>query len=238
MDLKEALRSLGKRLAVPRKLKVEAEILFCAGAAAAFLFLFVAVADLFVAGRTHALDEAVMLALRSPGAGADPLGPAWLEETMRDMTSLGSNGVLLLAVAMIAGFLILTGRRRHAALIVVLTISGMARANVTKLSFERPRPDLVPHATQVFTLSFPSQHALMSAVVYLTLAALLARTLETRQARAYVMAVAILLTVLVGVSRVYLGVHWPTDVLAGWALGAAWASICWLLARFWTREKS
>lgn len=236
MDWLRVLAHRARRLSARLKVKVEAEILLAAGASAALLFLFVTVADLVLAGHTHAFDESLLLLLRSAEGSGEPIGPPWFKEMMRDITSLGSNAVLILAVAIVAGFLTLTQRRRDAALIVILTASGIALASAAKLGFERPRPDLVPHATEVFTLSFPSQHSLMSAVVYLTLAALLARTLETRQTRIYVMAVAIVLTMLVGLSRVYLGVHWPTDVLAGWSLGAAWAAFCWLVARLWTPE--
>jgi undecaprenyl-diphosphatase len=107
---------------------------------------------------------------------------------------------------------------------------------VLKEFFERPRPDLVPHGAEVFTASFPSGHAMMSAVVYLTLGALLARVETGLRVKAFVLSVSVLLTVLVGISRVYLGVHWPTDVLAGWTVGAAWAVMCWLIARVLQRK--
>jgi undecaprenyl-diphosphatase len=100
-----------------------------------------------------------------------------------------------------------------------------------KSGFERPRPDLVPHGTRVFTASFPSAHAASSAITYLTLGALLARVQSLQRAKVYVMACAVLLTLLVGISRIYLGVHWPSDVLAGWSVGAAWAILCWIAAR-------
>ena len=106
----------------------------------------------------------------------------------------------------------------------------MMLVDVLKQIFERGRPDLVPHAVQVFSASFPSGHATLSAVTYLTLGALVARLAPHRLAKAYVLGVAIVLTLLVGTSRVYLGVHWPTDVLAGWCVGAAWAIACWLVA--------
>ena len=106
----------------------------------------------------------------------------------------------------------------------------MALSTLLKLAFQRPRPDLVPHGAEVYTASFPSGHAMLSAVTYLTLAALLIQVQVQWRAKTYVLALAVLVTLLIGVSRVYLGVHWPTDVLAGWCIGAAWALLCWLAA--------
>jgi undecaprenyl-diphosphatase len=113
---------------------------------------------------------------------------------------------------------------------------GIAFSTLFKQGFDRPRPDLVPHATEVYTASFPSGHAMMAAVTWLTLAAMLARVQPTRPLKIYLFALAALITVLVGVSRIYLGVHWPTDVLAGWTAGAAWALACWLVA-WWLGER-
>jgi undecaprenyl-diphosphatase len=135
-------------------------------------------------------------------------------------------------VLAIAGFLAMT-RKSHAALLVLVSVTGGVLISQTmKWAYARPRPDLVPHSAEVFTTSFPSGHSMMSAVVYLTLGALLARTQADRAAKVYVLAVAVLLTALVGASRVYLGVHWPTDVLAGWALGGLWALICLLVMQW------
>jgi undecaprenyl-diphosphatase len=183
-----------------------------------------------------AFDEWLIVALRTPGNLADPLGPRWLEEMMRDFTALGSTGVLTVLVLAVSGFLAMT-RKGHAALLVLLSVAGGVLVSQTmKWAYARPRPDLVPHGAEVFTASFPSGHSMMSAIVFLTLGALLARTQPDRGVKAYVLAVAVILTLLVGVSRVYLGVHWPTDVLAGWTLGGLWALSClalmqWLQAR-------
>jgi undecaprenyl-diphosphatase len=204
--------------------------------AASLLLAFASLANAVAEGSTHAFDERLIIALRTPGNLADPIGPRWLEEMMRDLTALGSTGVLALMVLAIAGFLAMT-RKGHAALFVLVAVTGGVLVSQTmKWAFARPRPDLVPHGAEVFTASFPSGHSMMAAVVYLTLGALLARTQADRKVKTYLLAVAVLLTVLVGLSRVYLGVHWPTDVLAGWALGGVWALLCllvmgWLQAR-------
>ncbi len=130
---------------------------------------------------------------------------------------------------MAAGYLLLTGKKR-AALDVVLSIAGgIVLSSLVKAGFDRPRPDLVPHGSQVYTASFPSGHSMMAAVVYLTLGALFSRLRASVRVKAFVLSFSVLLTLLVGVSRVYLGVHWPTDVLGGWAMGAAWALLCWLV---------
>ena len=110
------------------------------------------------------------------------------------------------------------------------TISGAVLSSLLKLGFDRPRPDLVPHLTHVYSASFPSGHAMVSAVVYLTLGTLLTRIVSGIWLKIFVMAVAVLLTGLIGLSRLYLGVHWPSDVLAGWAAGAAWALVWWTVA--------
>ncbi|HSI39712.1 MAG TPA: phosphatase PAP2 family protein [Xanthobacteraceae bacterium] len=198
--------------------------------AATSLLVFAWLAEEVAGGETHGFDRAVLLAFRNPADPADPLGPVWLEIAMRDITSLGSVAVLGLVTLAVIGFLVMDGRRGTALLVVVATAGGTALSSVLKLGFDRPRPDLVAHLVDVHTLSFPSGHAMLSAVTYLTLGALLARAQPRRRLKVYLLTVAVLLTVLIGLSRIYLGVHWPTDVLAGWCAGSAWALGCWLAA--------
>jgi undecaprenyl-diphosphatase len=191
---------------------------------------FAELADEVTEGDTHAADEAILLALRNPADRSDPLGPGWIEELGRDFTALGGVGVLAMMSLAVVGYLLIEGKRRAALLVVVALAGGLALSTLLKEGFDRPRPDLVPHGSIVYTASFPSGHSMLSAAVYLTLGALLARVHAGMATKAYFLVVAAGLTFLVGVSRVYLGVHWPTDVLAGWAGGAAWAIVCWTAA--------
>lgn len=207
------------------------------GIAASGVLGFLELAELIDDGTVHAADRELLLALRVPGNVADPLGPAWFEEAARDFTALGSMGVLALVTAAACGYLVVI-RRGTSALLVALAIGGGTLVStVLKSFFQRARPDLVPHAMEVYTASFPSGHAMLSAVAYLTLGTMLMRLQDGWRAKAYVLAVALLLTLLVGASRVYLGVHWPSDVLAGWALGAAWAMACWALLLWLQRRR-
>ena len=193
---------------------------------------FVELADEVLEGETRALDQAILLAMRSSDDLNDPIGPRWFEEMMRDFTALGGVGVLTFITLSFAGFLALQ-RKFHAAILLLFAVGGGTLLSfLLKGGFDRPRPDLVPHESYVVTSSFPSGHSMMSAVTYLTLGALLAWAQPRRQIKAYLLILSIALTIVVGISRVYLGVHWPTDVLAGWAAGAVWALFCWIVARW------
>jgi undecaprenyl-diphosphatase len=187
---------------------------------------FVEIADEVLEGNTHRFDSEILLSLREPQAPGTPIGPRWLQEVARDVTSLGGTAVLTLLAACAVGYLILI-RQAAAALLTALALGGGTLFSaLLKSGFDRPRPDLVPHAVEVYSASFPSGHAMLATVTYLTLGALLARVQTTRRAQVYLLTWAIFLSILIGVSRVYLGVHWPTDVLAGWCVGAAWAVLC------------
>lgn len=200
------------------------------------IYLFAELADAMVEGDTREFDQLVLLAFRSADDLSDPLGPRWLEEMMRDFTALGSVGVLTALSVTVVGFLALTGRQYAARMVMYSLLSGVLVSHLLKWGFDRPRPDLVSHGMTVYTQSFPSGHAMLSALVYLTLGALLARTESDPRVKVYLLTVAALLTVIVGVSRLYLGVHWPTDVLAGWVVGAGWALVCWL-AMLWLQAR-
>jgi undecaprenyl-diphosphatase len=150
---------------------------------------------------------------------------------MLDITALGGTAVLTLITAGVIGFLLMDGKRGAALFVLVAVAGGSLLTTLAKLAFARPRPELVAHLVEVSSYSFPSGHAMSSAVTYLTLGALLARTQARKRIKAYLLGVAVVLTLMIGTSRVYLGVHYPSDVLAGWSLGAAWAMLCWQVER-------
>jgi undecaprenyl-diphosphatase len=180
-------------------------------------------------GEPSAFDREVILAFRNPANPSDPIGPPWLQEAARDVTALGSTAVLGIVLVAVVGYLFLAGKRAAAWLVLVAVVGGVTLNTGLKIGFGRPRPELVAPAAQVFTYSFPSGHAALSAVAYLTLGALLAQTHASSRFRVFFMSSGVLLTFLVGLSRIYLGVHYPTDVLAGWCVGLAWAWGCWAL---------
>jgi undecaprenyl-diphosphatase len=193
--------------------------------AAGFLLVFSILAS-GLGGAPRALDQQLLLALRTADP-ADPLGPAWVEMAVVDVSALGGFAVLTLLVLLAIGYLLALRKIGDALLLLTAAAGGAILSEALKGFFARPRPDLVAHIVDTTSMSFPSGHAMLSAATYLTLGALLARTQERRRLRGYILGAAILLTLLIGASRVYLGVHWPTDVLAGWSLGAAWALLCW-----------
>jgi undecaprenyl-diphosphatase len=200
------------------------------------VWAFVAVADEVVEGETERFDTWAVRAMRRADDPATPIGPDWLAEVGRDLTALGGMAVLSLLTAAVVGFLWM--RRMFAAmwLVIAATLGGLVASTLLKALFDRPRPSVVPHLSIVHSSSFPSGHSMLAATVYLTLGALLGRFVEPLRLKAYFLIVALTLTGLVGVSRVYMGVHYPTDVLAGWAAGLGWALACWLVARYLQRR--
>jgi undecaprenyl-diphosphatase len=196
---------------------------------AVFLGAFGLIARRVASGKPLALDRRITVALRNSEDPPRPIGPPWVQEAARDVTSLGSIMVVVVTTAAVVGYLFLARRPGVAWLMLLAVAGGIGLNNLLKLVFARRRPEVVAPAARVFTTSFPSGHATLSAIAYLTIAALLARAFPSASLSLYFMGLAVLLTVLVGFSRIYLGVHYPTDVLAGWCIGAAWAIFCWLL---------
>ncbi|TWT55065.1 phosphatidylglycerophosphatase B [Rubripirellula amarantea] len=198
---------------------------------------FIQLADEVLEGETLALDKWIVRLMRQPDDPATPIGPPFLQEMGRDATALGGVGALTLFTAIIAGYLWIDKKKHMTLFLVFSTFSGLVISLALKQVFARPRPDIVPHLSIVHTSSFPSGHSMLSAVVYLTLGTLVASVLPNRSLKIYILAVACLLTFIVGLSRVYLGVHYPTDVLAGWIAGLVWALLCWIVAR-WLQKRN
>jgi undecaprenyl-diphosphatase len=170
------------------------------------------------------LDYGVMLAIRNANHSA-PMGPTWLREMARDVTSLGSTTVLATVILTVGGYFLLTGETSVTCLLTGAALGGLGLNSILKFVFARPRPIIVAETTRLYTSSFPSGHASLSAIVYLTIAALLA--LHNPALAAFFISFAILLTLIVGLSRIFLGLHYPTDVVAGWCIGASWSMFFW-----------
>lgn len=213
--------------------RLEFQTLVLLIAAVGALWVFLGLADEVTEGETGEVDRTLILMLRAPGDASDPLGPRWFEEMMRDVTALGGFTFLTLFVVIAVAALAFYRERRQAFVLGVSIGLAAAANDVLKLLFDRARPDLVSHGSFVYTHSFPSGHSMLSAATFLTTAAILSSFQTRRRAKAFIFGVAVLLTVSVGVSRVYLGVHWPTDVLAGWTLGAMWALTARIVLSFW-----
>lgn len=197
--------------------------------AAGGLWAFTEISEKISGDSPHEFDRMILLAMREPGDLSDPIGSHQIEEMGRDLTALGGFTILTGLTLASIGVTLFLGKPKIALIIGIAITGGILLTSLIKRGFDRPRPDLVPHGVVVSNASFPSGHAMMSAIVYLTLGLLLARTQPSRGLRIYLIALSVLLTLLVGISRIYLGVHWPTDVLAGWTLGAAWALVFWVI---------
>ncbi|NEI70647.1 phosphatase PAP2 family protein [Rhizobium lusitanum] len=195
------------------------------------ILLFIYLTGEVLEGSTRGFDEAILLALRQPGNLSVPIGPGWLTHAVKDITSLGGMTVLALMTVLVTIYLLLDRQRAIAVFVLASVLGGWGLSAALKIGVARPRPDIVPHLVEVHDLSFPSGHAMVSAVTYLTLAALISGTRPHRSTRIFTVAAGILLTLMIGASRIYLGVHYPTDVLGGWCAGATWALGCWIVAR-------
>lgn len=217
--------------------KMEFPVLLAGLVVAGGLWGFVELMEAARSASPHAFDTEILLAFRHAGQPDSPIGPPWLQGAVRDITSLGSSSVLVLITTATILYLLLIRRPATALLMFVAVAGGQVLSTLLKLEVDRPRPELVSHLVNETSLSFPSGHAMLSAIIYLTLGSLAARFLPDRATKTFVLAIAVLTTVLVGTSRVYLGVHWPSDVLAGWCAGFAWAMLCWLAARLLQRRK-
>ena len=197
---------------------------------------FIELTDEVREGETQDFDEWAVRALRRADDPATPIGPNWLAEMGRDFTAMGGIAVLAFMTAAVVGYLLMQ-RKYHAMwLVIVAVVGGVVLSSLLKWLVARDRPELVPHLSHAYTASYPSGHSMLSTVAYMTLGTLLAGLVEQRIIKIYFLSLALLLSFLVGISRVYMGVHYPTDVLAGWTAGLAWATLCWLVARYLRRR--
>lgn len=218
---------------------VRAEFVLVASLAviAAALLAFIEIADEMSEGEAHVFDMAVLKMLHpDPANPSDPIGPKWLDHAAADLTAIGSVSVLAVLALLVGAFLVLQRKRLEAAIIAVAFGGGLTISQLLKEFFNRERPPEIYRASEILNASFPSGHALLATVVFLTLGAMLAQSAKGRALRIFVMSAAIALALVVGVTRIYLGVHWTTDVLAGWSVGAAWGMACWLAGR-WLKQR-
>lgn len=199
------------------------------------LWGFIQLANIVSSESAPSYDESILLAFRNSADLSDPIGPGFIEHAMMDLSALGSFAVILTVVISLLGFLVLRRQWRLAIFIFLSIAGGSVLSFFLKSCFMRPRPDLVMHLTPAQLSSFPSGHTMSATMVYLTLAALLAESVRREYVKIYILGWAIGIVFLVGVSRIYIGVHWPSDVLAGWMGGIAWALFCWLIER-WLRK--
>ena len=215
----------------------EIKLLLIVLAVLAGILIFISIADEVVEGETQHFDNYILKSLREPGDVSTPIFPGWVTNSMEDITSLGSGTVIVLVTFFVTGYLLLRRKFYWLALVLIATIGGALLVLGLKDLVGRLRPTVVTHLLEEKSLSFPSGHSMMSAIVYLTQAALLSRIEENRKARIYIVSVALLLTFLIGISRVYIGVHYPTDVLAGWIAGISWALLCWYATSLLERKR-
>ena len=199
--------------------------------------IFTLIANAVNEGETNRFDLMILKSLRVQGNLHQPIGPEWIELARRDITSLGGGTVIVIITIVVVGFLLLQKNYNAMWLILIATIGGALVGLGLKELMGRERPPVIFHLVYVNTLSFPSGHSMISAVVYLTQAFLLSRIQKKKSIRVYIITVALILTFLIGISRIYLGVHYPTDVLAGWSIGFTWALLCWLVVWYLQERK-
>ncbi len=217
-------------MAPPLQPRAATSMLLLAAASGGVL-IFLLAAAMATRGEPLAFDREILLSLRRVGDPAIPVGPLWLLPAARDLTTLAGTPVLTAMTLVLAGYFALKRQWSLVLLLFAAVIGETLLAQNLKALFARPRPDIVPHLVIASSASFPSGHSTSAAATYLTLAALIARETRQRIVRNYVFAVAVTLALMVGASRVYLGVHYPTDVIGGLSFGAAWAAVVLIAAR-------
>ncbi len=223
-------RAAGSLRRLLRFAREELGVVVALGVIAGGIAAFVEIADDMTETDGQAMDQAVLDWMRPSADPTDAIGPDWLQTAMTDITALGGLSVLLLFALVATGVLLIQKKPFSAVMLAVSLAGGLLLSEVMKGVFERDRPPELHRAVETLNASFPSGHALLSTVFYLTLGVMLERAFARKRMKAYILGSAVVIAILVGISRVYLAAHWATDVLAGWALGAAWAMACWLFA--------
>lgn len=176
-------------------------------------------AERVMSGQTQAMDESILRWIASHQSSV-------LDEAMVEITALGTGVVVLMIVCVSGLFLALTRHRYSALLLVVATGGGLLLNTILKLFFDRPRPQVFEWGTDAVSSSFPSGHAMSATIVYSTVAYLAARLSTHRWIRWVTMFIALMIIAIIMASRLYLGVHYPSDVVAGATIGLAWAAFC------------
>lgn len=200
------------------------------------LWLTIALADGVQEGATQETDMALLMLLREGEDANNPIGPPWVENLMRDYTALGGTAFLVLMVTAVTIYYLIQGRYKEMMFLLVAVIGAYLISDILKGYFDRPRPEFVPPGSYRYSASFPSGHALLAATTYLTLGTIVSQLATRNRMKAFIFLLSTFIMVLVGFTRMYLGVHYPTDVLAGWAIGSVWAMVCWLPFR-WLRHR-
>lgn len=200
------------------------------------LYLFIEFSSEMKEGELTAIDNFILAALRDPNDPGKLIGPVWLLWFMQEISHLG--GIYAMSsITAISALLFALKKRFRTLLCFLISISGGTLIMLLlKHFFNRPRPSVVPHLAEFTLGSYPSGHSMVSAIVYLTLGVLLARSTKSLKLRIIYLVTAGLLTFLIGISRCFLGVHYPSDVLAGWCAGVLWAALSYLLARMVLRK--
>ena len=198
--------------------------------------VFVALSAEIMRGEKFWFDHHILRSLRETTDSKVPIGPSFLLASMRDISALGGSTVIIFIAIVGTGYLAITKKIRMLAFFLVSIFGATVAMTALKSFFARPRPDIVPFLTTVTAASFPSGHSMLSAVVYLTIGAILAKATKNSALKIYYMVIAAVLSGLIGISRVYLGVHYPTDVIAGWCAGIVWASLSYLVAQVLERK--
>lgn len=172
-------------------------------------------------GRTRDIDQIGLLFWRA--GDLQPLGPVKLLEWVRDLTAMGGSLQITLFTTMAVVALFWLRCRREGMLLALTVTAGSLVNTLLKALFGRPRPEIVPHLTEAGGASFPSGHSFNSASTYIALALAFAALSPRAGVRHTLIAASVVLSLLIAWSRVWLGVHWPSDVMTGWLGGAAWA---------------